>query len=69
MPPPYFRTTFLTKFSGSNLYCQKAYKKVSNKVNSGEFKEDAKKAADKVGETAKNIWGFIKSKVDNVKKD
>lgn len=55
--------------SKTKYYGQKAYKKVSNKVNSGEFKEDAKKAADKVGETAKNIWGFIKSKVDNVKKD
>ena len=28
------------------------------------MKEDAKKAADKVSETAKGIWGFIKKKID-----
>ena len=52
----------------TKYYGKKAYTKVHDKVSSGELKEDAKKAADKVGETAKAIWGFIKTKVDEVKK-
>lgn len=41
-----------------------AYGKVHHKITSGELKKDAKKAAEKVSETAKGIWGFIKTKIE-----
>ena len=49
-------------------YGSKAYDKVHHKITSGELKEDAKKAADKVSETAKGIWGFIRSKIEESQK-
>ena len=52
-----------TKHLGS-----KAYDKVHHKISSGELKEDAKKAADKVSEAAKGIWGFIRSKIEESQK-
>ena len=52
----------------SKIYGKKAYEKVHYKVTSGELKEDAKKAGEKVSQTAKSIWAFVSSKIDDLKK-
>lgn len=53
----------------SKIYGKKAYEKVHHKVTSGELKEDAKKAGEKVSQTAKSIWAFVSSKIEEIKKD
>lgn len=49
-------------------YGSKAYGAVHQKVTSGELKEDAKKAGEKINETAKGIWNFMKSKYKELEK-
>ena len=44
-----------------------AYEKIHHKLETGEYKDDAKKAAQKVTETVKNIWSFVSSKLDEIK--
>lgn len=53
-----------TKFYGG-----KAYDKVHHKITSGELKQDAKKVGEKVSTTAKTIWSFVSSKIDELKKE
>lgn len=47
----------------------KAYDKVHHKVTSGELKEDAKKVGEKVSTTAKSVWAFMSSKIEELRKD
>lgn len=44
----------------------KAYDKVHDKITSGELKEDAKKAAEKISQGAKDFWGFMKGKIEEM---
>ena len=53
----------------SKFYGKKAYDKVHHKITSGELKEDAKKAGDKISSTAKSVWAFMSSKIEEIKKD
>lgn len=52
----------------TKYYGVMAFDKVHHKVTSGELKQDAKKVADTVSTKAKDLWSFMSSKIDELKK-